>query len=402
MNEVGPYQWAPPLGQVTEGQDIWSGMSYMCALTTVPSKLQITVKNRFTPLGGDEEDGDELAVGELENNGEVEAQGELENNGEVEVQATQLMLRRQNCRMHATNTYNKAGSGIMPNGTSGTVMPTSCDGTEQAGVRPWPGALPNPGPRACEAGCCLGRAPRAESQLPRHKTLSALETEIWPVPEPKSQSQSRRQTSKHGARDRDMKHRLGNVDDNVPSDASRHRRLSALRNPPNMIEFYKKIVKPSQRQRKAQAKEVMTKGTPATTTKYDIRGIRVVESVGRQAKDGEVNASMSHKTHASSGDSDSHGVGVGDAREASEEDSVTHSTPLCESRGTGGAAPLKMPAKAKLSRGQTQESLAEVTGVFSQAGEWATQANKNFGGYLCPLTFGEKATLMRERCMLRT
>ena len=103
MNEVGPYQWAPPLGQVTEGLDIWSGMSYMCALTTVPNKLQITVKNRFTPLGGDEEDGDELAVGELEKNGEVESQGELENYFHLEAQASQLKLRRQNFRMCATN-----------------------------------------------------------------------------------------------------------------------------------------------------------------------------------------------------------------------------------------------------------------------------------------------------------
>ena len=150
------------------------------------------MKNRFTPLCGDD-DGDEIAEGEP-----VKPQDKLEDNLHLEAQAAQLKLRRSKARMCATNTYNNAGSGIMPNGMSGTVMPTSCDGTEQAGVRPWPGALPNPGPRACEAGCCLGRAPWAESQLLRHKTLSALETEIWPVPEPKSQSQSRR-TSKHGA-----------------------------------------------------------------------------------------------------------------------------------------------------------------------------------------------------------
>jgi hypothetical protein len=117
----------------------------------------------------------------------------------------------------------------------------------------------------------------------------------------------------------------------------------------------------SQRQRKEKYKEVrgygVSKGTPATTAKYDLRGVMVVE--------GEI------------------------------ENGTTVSSPVSESRGTGGAAPLKMPAKAKLS----QESVAEVSGGASQEGKWAKQAIENFGGYLCPLTFGEKATLMREQCM---
>ena len=108
-----------------------------------------------------------------------------------------------------------------------------------------------------------------------------------------------------------------------------------------MAQRFKRINKPSQRQRKAQERESkgngMHKGTLATTTKYDIRGVMVVE--GEDIK--------------------------------SKEDSIS-STPVSESRGTGGAAPLKMPARAKLSRGQTQESLADVPGGVSQAGRWAT------------------------------
>ena len=104
MNEVGPYQWAPPLGQVAEGQDIWSGMSYMCALTAEPgkagtvSRLQIAVKNRFAPLDDNEDDGDELAESEPETEGKVDEKPQEERQDQEETRATQRMLRRGGSR----------------------------------------------------------------------------------------------------------------------------------------------------------------------------------------------------------------------------------------------------------------------------------------------------------------
>ena len=89
-----------------------------------------------------------------------------------------------------------------------------------------------------------------------------------PEPEPKSQSQSRKALP-DVANEIDLKHMHVKVDNNVPPNALRYRLSSASRTPANMIQFFKRIFKPSQRQRKAQAKEVKVKevhkGTPATT-----------------------------------------------------------------------------------------------------------------------------------------